>query len=134
MREITMPGEPPSVGGTLFDDPEPPPPNPDIPPTCRGTPWDYSPAGEHRGKTRQRFQHTCPANGCNNGRLTGTDQYADSSSVCLAAVHAGLITFRNGGAVTYEMIPDAGEYLPSVRHGLLSERGYGYNGAFQFVR
>ena len=79
------------------------------------------------------FSTPVRANGCNNRRLTGTDQYADSSSVALQP-STRLITFRNGGAVTYEIIPDAGEYLPSVRHGLLSERGYGYNGAFQFVR
>jgi hypothetical protein len=131
---MTMPDEPPSVGGVLLGDPKAPAPRPDMPQACRGTAWDFSPGAQHRRKNGQRFQHLCPPDGCNNGRLAGTEVYSDDSSVCLAAVHAGLITFRDGGSVTYEIVPDTGRYQPSVRNGLLSRSSSGHNGAFRLVR
>ena len=41
----------------------------------------------------------CPAKGATNQSIWGTDVYTDDSSVCVAAVHAGLINSRDGGMV-----------------------------------
>ncbi len=64
----------------------------------------------------------CPPGG-KNTNVWGTDLYTDDSSICSAAVHAGRITFAQGGRVT---ISDAGtqaSYAGSERNGV-SSQGY----------
>ncbi|MDQ2975462.1 MAG: pyridoxine 5'-phosphate synthase [Acidobacteriota bacterium] len=53
--------------------------------------WNFNPIG-HRGQNGRQFIYVCPANGVPRV-IYGTDIYTDDSSVCTAAVHAGLITF-----------------------------------------
>jgi hypothetical protein len=131
-RKIVSPREASATTGFF---PDPGSPGPDTPATCRDTPWDFSPGNAHRGKNGQRFQHVCPANGCNTGNLSGTDEYSDDSSVCLAAVHAGLITFRDGGTVTYEIAPSPLFYYePTRRFGVVSDDTEPSNGAFKFPK
>lgn len=60
---------------------------------------------------------SCPANGGLEGAW-GTDIYTDDSSICTAAVHAGLISTTAGGIVTIEMRPDAGYYGGTTRNGV----------------
>lgn len=76
----------------------------------------------------------CPAEGKLEGAW-GTDIYTDDSSICTAAVHAGLITTREGGIVTVEMRPDAGQYTGSTRNGVRTgDWMEPWTGAYVFVR
>ena len=66
-------------------------------------------------------------------QLYGTDVYTDDSSICTAAVHAGLISFQAGGSVTIEIRQGQSSYAGSARNGVTS-KGYGsWNGSFVFV-
>lgn len=86
-----------------------------------------------RGRTGQRFSYRCPAGGPTSGRLWGTDLYTDDSSICTAAVHAGVINIAAGGTVTIEIRPGANSYSGVVRNGVAS-KGYGpYPGSFAIV-
>ena len=68
----------------------------------------------------QRFTVTCPARPRGGIRQAwGTDVYADFSSICEAALHAGAIT-ASGGQVTIEMRADAAPYQGSLRNGVES--------------
>ncbi len=65
----------------------------------------------------------------------GTDVYTDDSSICTAAVHAGLITAHRGGAVTIEMRPDVGQYSGTARNGVKTgDWMEPWTGAYVFVR
>ena len=77
-----------------------------------GADWGAN-AVDFRGKNGQRYLYSCPAKGEPRRRLRhGT--YTDDSSVCSAAVHAGLITVATGGDVTIEIRPGAASYTGSL--------------------
>lgn len=88
-------------------------------------------ASQHRG-TDARFVYDCPANG-EPSAIWGTDQYTDDSSVCTAAVHAGLITLRSGGSVTILMSGPANSFEASTRNGITSRSYPAWGGSFRFV-
>ena len=86
------------------------------------------------GRNGQRFTLICPGNGTLSSRVWGTDLYTNDSSICTAAVHAGLITRAAGGVVTIEIRPGAGAYQSTTRNGVAS-RSYGsWGGSFVFIR
>jgi hypothetical protein len=92
-----------------------------------------TPADSLRGKNGLRVAYLCPAGGMLSERLWGTDLYTDDSSICSAAVHAGLVTTSGGGPITIEIRPGASTYTGSSRNGVAS-RGYGgWHGSFVFV-
>lgn len=103
------------------------------------TNWDTQ-ANEHRGKNGQQFTYVCPGNGTISSRLWGSDIYTDDSSVCTAAVHAGLITREAGGTVTIEIRPGEQSYRSESRVSIsgsetITSTAYGpYAGSFVFVR
>ncbi len=70
----------------------------------------------------QRFTAKCkPANVDDlNETVFGTDTYPSNNSICVAAVHAGLID-RDGGVVTVQLNPGAAEYAGSSRNGIDTE-------------
>jgi len=91
-------------------------------------------AGKWVGYWGRRESVHCPADGKPQGTW-GTDIYTDDSSICTAAVHAGLISTWDGGAVTIEMRPDAGQYGGSKRNGVQTgDWMEPWTGAFVFVR
>lgn len=95
--------------------------------------WN-TPADSLRGRNGERFTFVCPPNGAASGRLWGSGLYTDDSSICTAAVHAGLITVMSGGTVTIEIRPGATSYQATIRNGVNS-RGYGsWAGSFVFAR
>ncbi len=100
-------------------------------PTSEPVSW-YTAAADHRGQDGQHFVYQCPQGGT-AGSVYGTDRYTDDSSVCTAAVHAGLITFASGGDVTIEIRPDAETYVGSERNGVFSGNWSGWFGSFVFV-
>ena len=98
-----------------------------------GSDWSAQ-ADRFRGQNGARYSYSCPAGGTPNGRLWGTDLYTDDSSVCTAAVHAGLIGAAQGGTVVIEIRSGAAAYTGSTRNGV-SSRDYGnWSGSFAFVR
>ena len=84
-----------------------------------------------RGKNGQRFTYTCPSG--SGGSVWGTDVYTDDSSVCNAALHAGLIT-SGGGTVTIEIRPGQSSYTSSTRNGVGSSSYAAWSGSYLFVR
>jgi len=60
---------------------------------------------------------TCPPNGTVHSAW-GHGLYTGDSSVCTAAVHAGLITLERGGTVTVEQRPGGEVYGSSTRNGI----------------
>lgn len=86
-----------------------------------------------RGQNSKSFPFTCPTGGAPSGGLWGTDLYTDDSSICTAAVHAGLITLANGGMVTIEIRPGADSYVGSTRNGVTSSGYSAWSGSFAFV-
>ena len=80
-----------------------------------------------RGRSFERFSYYCPPNGY-PVMVYGTGVYADESSVCTAAVHAELITFRDGGTVTIELCPGRTSHAGSVGGGGVASFDYGPSG------
>jgi hypothetical protein len=68
---------------------------------------------------RNELTFQCPAN-CSPGALWGTDVYTDDSSVCTAAVHAGIFAAATGGRVQVADAPGQDEYTGSERNGITS--------------
>ena len=80
--------------------------------------WNAS-ATDFRTFSGERFVYVCPAAGT-AGPVFGTTVYADDSSVCTAAVHAGAITLAGGGNVTIEMRAGQSAYTGSSQNGITS--------------
>jgi hypothetical protein len=59
--------------------------------------WWSAHAGSLRDRIGERFTFVCPPNGTLSLRVWGTDVYTYDSSICSAAVHAGVITVAGGG-------------------------------------
>ena len=55
--------------------------------------------------------------------MIGSGPYTDGSSICAAAVHAGVINAASGGVVTIEVRPGEAHYAASLSHFIQSE-GY----------
>ena len=66
--------------------------------------------------------------------MWGTDTYTDDSSVCIAAVHAGLITEDEGGRVVIEIAPGEESYTGSEANGITSTDYGSWSGSFTFPR
>ncbi|MFH2006876.1 MAG: LCCL domain-containing protein [bacterium] len=111
-------------------------PLPAQPPVAPGGPmriqWSTN-AQAYRTRLSKRFTLSCPAGG-QLGSVWGTGIYTDDSSVCSAAVHAGIITKARGGTVSIEMQPAQGSYLGSARFGVTSRSWNAWQGSFIFVR
>lgn len=71
----------------------------------------------------------CPANCGDNGSLWGTDNYTTDSSVCKAAIHAGVIG-KDGGVVTVTLGAGRPSYEGSERNGVTSSGWGPYDASF----
>ena len=77
------------------------------------------------------YRFVCPpAN--QTGTVWGTDVYTDDSSICEAAVHAGVIG-RDGGTVHYERLGAQQSFRGSLRNGVQSLDYAAWPGSFRFV-
>ena len=74
-----------------------------------------------------------PAGRNSSQPIWGTDVYTDDSSVCTAAVHAGLVTFESGGVATLRIRPGKASYTASDRFGVASNSYGAWDGSFVFV-
>ena len=90
-------------------------------------------ASKWQGFWGRRETLRCPAGGPLE-MAWGTDIYTDDSSICTAAVHAGIISVQEGGVVTIEIRPDAGQYGGTNRNGTWTgDWMEPWNGAFVFI-
>lgn len=115
----------------LIAGPDPAGSVPSATPTSPSVSWTTN-AADHQGVVGQRFDYDCPPGGSPNG-IWGTDIYTADSSVCTAAVHAGLITLASGGAVTIEMRPGEITYPGTERNGITSTDWSLWDSSFVFV-
>jgi hypothetical protein len=99
-------------------------------PASRFTGWNQTAMGGLGGGNQHTF--TCPSGG-QASTVWGTDIYTHDSSVCTAAVHAGLIDFEDGGVVVIEMRPGEASYVGTTANGVTT-MSYGRWGlSFVFV-
>jgi hypothetical protein len=89
-------------------------------------------ATAHRGQIGRRFAYVCPGNG-SAGSVWGASVYSDDSSVCTAGVHAGAITFGEGGRVVIEIRPGQSSYSSSSRNGVVTSEWGAWDGSFAVV-
>lgn len=80
--------------------------------------WTTS-AATFRTDVGQTYKFQCPDNGIPE-MIWGSDIYTADSSICTAAVHAGVITLEKGGVVTLEFRPGRMTYGSTVRNGITS--------------
>jgi hypothetical protein len=95
------------------------------------TGWSAT-AAHHRGENGKRFRYNCGAGGPLH-KTWGTDVYIDNSSVCTAAVHAGLILQNTGGNVVIEIRPGRQSYSGSARNGVRTLSYESWQGSFVFT-
>ena len=69
----------------------------------------------------------CPPNGNADTYVWGTDVYSAGSSICLAAVHAGIITLKTGGRVTVTLQPKQETFVASVRNSVSTQHWTGWD-------
>lgn len=94
--------------------------------------WDLSAAG-YRGEDGRRIAFLCPPDG-EIGSVWGTETYTDDSSVCSAAVHAGLINPVEGGRVVVEIAPGEESYEGTEANGVTSQDYGSWDGSFTFPK
>src|SRR5262245_60524498 len=92
----------------------------------------HADATDHRGRNESTYEYQCLASGSLNP-VWGTSFYTDDSSVCTAAVHAGLITVAEGGTVAIKILPGLDAYVGSTRNGVHSSSFDKWDGSFMFV-
>lgn len=72
----------------------------------------------------------CPA-GCGRATAWGTDLYADDSSICTAAIHAGVILAERGGLVRVTIEAGGRDFAASSRNGVTTSRWRSWPRAFR---
>lgn len=80
--------------------------------------WETSAVG-FKGETGKTYKFRCPEQGAERS-IWGSDVYTQDSSICTAAVHAGIFTLAAGGVVTIEFRPGRSTYGSTVRNGIKS--------------
>ena len=94
------------------------------------TAWEAN-ATSLNGKDGETFTLACSPGGTAHS-VWGSDIYTADSSICTAAVHSGLITFQQGGAVTIELRPGGTIYGCSERNGVTTSPFGSYQHSFVF--
>jgi hypothetical protein len=96
-------------------------------------PWSLN-ALEHRTEVGEEFTYDCPpADESRLDTIWGNGIYTDDSSVCTAAVHAGVITVEDGGEVTIEIAPGEESYEGTEQNGVESNPYGPWGGSFIVV-
>ncbi len=88
-------------------------------------------AGEYRGRDGWMVAYDCSPDG-ETSTVWGDGVYTDDSSVCVAAVHAGLIDFADGGRVVIEISPGLEEYGSSTANGVTTTEYGSWGGSYSF--
>lgn len=90
------------------------------------------PQCERYPTSQQTYACTCPADAA-VGSIWGSNPYTSDSSVCGAAIHAGVIT-RAGGTVYAELRPGESSYSGSSANGVTTSNWGAYGTSFTFVK
>mgnify|MGYP000034594578 CR=1 FL=1 len=95
--------------------------------------WSTS-AGNFKRRLDQDFAFNCPSRGA-IGKVFGGNQnkYNVGSSVCTAAVHAGLITAKSGGSAVIRIITNKSGYKGSYKNSVQGRNSNNKQG-FIFLR
>ncbi|MGW0806674.1 protein kinase domain-containing protein [Nonomuraea sp. NPDC002799] len=95
--------------------------------------WSVT-ATDFQGRDYEAFTLVYPPGGTlyDAGSVYGDGIYTDDSSIGLAAVHAGIITLRKGGPVTFEIRPGQKSYGSAKRNGVQSSDWAQWSGSFVF--
>jgi sugar lactone lactonase YvrE len=96
-----------------------------------GAGWTAT-AALYAASTGIRYTYLCPPGGP-AAPVYGTGIFTENSSVCTAAVHAGLISLIHGGTVTIRVVPGVASYLGSTRHGVTTVAYTSYPVSFIFA-
>lgn len=98
--------------------------------------WQTSPLDlDLRGMNGEQYAFLCPPGKPQPGRVMGSGPYTDDSSICSAAVHAGVIRPKTGGAVTIEIRPGQATYSGSEQNYIASTSyDHPWSGGFVVVR
>lgn len=64
----------------------------------------------------------CPPKGTADSYVWGEDVYTASSAICVAAVHAGVITLDAGGTVVVTLMPKQETFDARERYGISSQK------------
>lgn len=96
-----------------------------------GIPWDRT-GGFYASRAGEEITVTCDGGG-ETRTIWGTDTYTSDSSICTAAVHAGLISEAEGGEVTLVVGPGIDSYEASTANGIESGSYGPWEQAFTFV-
>src|ERR1700682_6023383 len=99
-------------------------------PSGKPTSWATT-ASSLTGAVGTTFTLTCTPGGTMHA-VWGSDIYTADSSICTAAVHAGLITYERGGTVTIEIRPGRPLYGNSERNGVTTSPFGAYSRSFVF--
>lgn len=95
--------------------------------------WTWH-AIEHRDdRPGSSFVQQCPANGALSASVWGTTIYTDDSSICTAAVHAGVITREQGGSVRVFVHGPRNGFVGSGDHDVLTRSYQWFPGSFAFT-
>lgn len=90
-------------------------------------------AGSFDSYRKPEGEFTCLCKpGFRMASVWGTDTYTDDSSICTAALHAGVIG-SDGGTVKLRSTPGRDTYPPSTRNGVTSGFYSNWPDAFQFT-
>ncbi|MBU8901027.1 protease B [Corallococcus sp. M34] len=95
-----------------------------VTPPANCTSYDFT---SYRGQNGTALRCSCPT--VSGGTVWGTDTYTDDSSVCAAAVHAGVIS-TGGGVVLITIRPGQGSYTGSTRNGITTLSYGAWSGSY----
>lgn len=102
------------------------------PPGTTGIGWSDN-GTRFRSMVGQAQALFCPPGGT-PGSVWGSGPYTDDSSVCTAAVHAGLFTFASGGVVRLTPTPGLPMYAPSAQNGVNAMQFGQFSGSYVLTR
>jgi hypothetical protein len=101
-----------------------------------GTPiigWSENVVSQRAAKNAE-FSFLCLPNSEGTvGTVWGTDIYTDDSSICTAAVHAGVISLAEGGLVSLEILAGKSSYKGTSRNDITTSSYGEWVGSYQFV-
>ncbi|WP_024544409.1 LCCL domain-containing protein [Picosynechococcus sp. NKBG15041c] len=119
---VVSPGETPT--------PDTPAPAPEL--TFTALEWSATPISlEIQGQLGQTFEFSCPP-GSANQPVWGTGIYTSDSSICTAAVHAGLFTAETGGDLSLEVLAGENFYTGSSQNEVTTDDYGPWEHSFRF--
>ena len=91
--------------------------------------WQAHAADRRAEPIGTEFDYDCPPGGI-EAPIWGTGTYTDDSSVCNAGVHAGAITYEDGGTVTIVLEGPQESFEGSESFGVTSQEYPAWPGSF----